>query len=130
MVKCPRSKKSTITSVLVGFRHRNLLASQRATLAQSGENPASDQIVVPQLLQVLTANGTSNVIFKGITFVEDNWAPPAAGLGDQQGSPTVTAAISLTNTQNAVFDSDTIAHTQGWGIEFIGNGIGTSSNNQ
>jgi hypothetical protein len=99
-------------------------------LAQSGENPSTATIVVPQLSQLVTATGLHDVVFRGLTFSDDDWLPSSAGLGEQQGSPNVSAGISLSDTQNVVFDSVTIAHTEGWGIEFFGSGNGISSSNQ
>jgi len=99
-------------------------------LAQPGEDPPSDEIIVPQQSQLLVATELQYVTFRGLTFSHDNWLPPAAGLGDSQGSPLVTAALSFTNSSNVTFDGVTVSHTAGWGIEFVGNDKGVSANDQ
>ncbi|HZP64081.1 MAG TPA: right-handed parallel beta-helix repeat-containing protein [Terriglobales bacterium] len=99
-------------------------------LAQAGENPSTAQIIVPQQVQLVIANNLQHVTFRGLTFSHDNWLSPAAGLGDFQGSPGVSAALSFTNSSNIVFESVTIDHTQGWGVEFVSTAKGTSTSNQ
>jgi hypothetical protein len=91
-------------------------------LAQSGENPAVDEVIVPQQSRLLISTGLQYVIFQGLTFSHDNWLPASTGLGDQQGIPAVTAALSFTGSSYVILDSCTIAHTQGWGVEFEGTG--------
>jgi hypothetical protein len=99
-------------------------------LAQLGEDPATAEIVVPQLSQLIVMNGASNLVFQGLTFSHDNWMPPFVGLGDVQGMPDVTAAVSVTNSQNVVFNACIFSHTQGWGVEFVGDDSGASGGNQ
>jgi len=100
-------------------------------LAQDGENPNQAEVIVPQQAQVLTANGLQFVTFQGITFAHDNWMPPAEGFGDQQGIVAVSAAVSFTNSSNIKLDGTTVAHTQGWGIDFTGTGpVTTKPTNQ
>src|SRR5207253_661663 len=76
------------------------------------------------------ATGLQYVIFRGITFSHDNWLPGSLGLGDSQGSPSVTAALSFTNSSNITFDGVSISHTAGWGLEFVADDKGTTANNQ
>ena len=99
-------------------------------LAQTGENPAVDEVIIPQQSQLLIANGLQNVTFNGITFAHDNWLPLSKGLGDTQGSFGVTAGLSFNNSSNIIFDSVHVTHTQGWGIEFVGDTKGKSTSNQ
>jgi len=100
-------------------------------VAQAGENPSLDTVIVPQRSQLLIGSGASNLVFQGITFSHDNWIPSAAGLGDQAGMPGVTAAVSFLNSQNVIFNACTFSHTQGWGVEFARTGTtGTSGSNQ
>lgn len=108
--------------------------------AESGaENPNTDTVIVPQQLQLIVANGASNIVFQGLTFSNDNWlpgnppvsgvtcaSPVPCGLGDTSGSPGVSAEVSFTNAQNVVFNQCTFSHAQGWGVEFEG----ASSGNQ
>ena len=100
-------------------------------VAQAGENPSLDTVIIPQQAQLLTGNGANDIIFQGITFSHDNWIPGAQGLGDTSGIPGVTAAVSFVNSQNVIFNSCTFSHTQGWGVEFTESGTtGRSSSNQ
>jgi len=45
-------------------------------LANTGENPPTDTVIVPQSTQVLVATGLQWVTFQGITFEHDNWTVP------------------------------------------------------
>jgi len=99
-------------------------------IAQAGENPETDEVIVPQLSQLIVASGLKYVTFQGLAFSHDNWLPPAEGLGDNQGIPDVSAALSFTNSSHITFDSCIISHTQGWGIEFVGDDKGTSTSDQ
>ncbi|MBZ5706622.1 MAG: hypothetical protein LAN63_14830 [Acidobacteriia bacterium] len=97
--------------------------------AAPGEDPtnAANGIVIPQQPTLLVATGLHDVTFKGLTFAHDNWTIPAAGLGDQQGMPNVPAALSFVNTTNVVLDGVTARNIQGWAVEFIGDGTGSST---
>ena len=87
-------------------------------LANSGENPNSDSVMIPQSSQVLTATNLQYVTFKGLTFEHDNYPLPSTGYASTQQDPTITAAVSCRNCQNVTFDSDIISQTSGVGIEF------------
>jgi hypothetical protein len=100
-------------------------------VAQAGENPSLDTVIVPQQSQLLTGSGASNIIFQGLTFSHDNWIPGPLGLGDQSGMPNVTAAVSFDNGTNVIFNSCVFSHTQGWGVELATSGLnGSSGSNQ
>ncbi len=100
-------------------------------LAQAGENPATDEVIIPQQSQLLIATGLQHVVFKGLTFAHDNWLPTATGLGDSQDMPNVPAALSFNTSSYITLDGCIIAHTEGWGIEFVGSGpITTKPSNQ
>ena len=55
-------------------------------LANPGENPNTDTVIVPQLPQVLVASNLQYVTFQGLTFEHDNYTMPAAGY--QRGTGT------------------------------------------
>jgi len=99
-------------------------------IAQTGENPNTDTVIVPQQSQLIVATGVHDVIFAGITFSHDNWMPSPTGYQDLQAAPNVTAAVSFTNSQNVIFDGCTFSHTEGWGVEFVGDDKGIVSGNQ
>ncbi|MBA3912290.1 MAG: hypothetical protein H0X25_00180 [Acidobacteriales bacterium] len=89
-----------------------------------GENPNTAQIVVPGFdpsdPEILVANGLQYVTFSGLTFEHDSWMPNQYGLGDVQGMPAVSAALSFTGSSNIKLDGVTIAHVQGWALEWEG----------
>lgn len=96
-------------------------------LAQTGENPAKDVVIVPQQAQLLVASNLQYVTFRGLMFAHDNWLPGSSGLGDSQGSPTVTAALSFTDSSHITLDTVAVMHTEGWAVEFVGDDKGTTS---
>jgi len=89
-------------------------------LAKPGENPNQQPVIVPQLPQLLVAEGLEYVSFKGLTFSHDNYLPGPEGLGDFQGGPKVPGALSFVASSHIVFDGVIVNHTQGWGIDFSG----------
>lgn len=85
-------------------------------LANPGENPNTDTVVVPQLPQLMVASGLAYVTFQGLTFQHDNYTIAAAGY---DGASEIIAAVSFQNSQNVIFDSNVIAEIAGSGLEFI-----------
>jgi hypothetical protein len=111
-------------------------------LANSGEDPNTDLVVIPQASQVLVASQMQYVTFQGIWFENDNFVVPSAGYQSNSLDYTITAAVSCQNCQNVVFDSDIVTQTSGNALEFIScvntqspswcvstSASGTSSNN-
>ena len=88
-------------------------------LANSGENPNTDAVTIPQLRQVLVAFNLQYVIFQGLTFEHDNYIVPAAGHADTELPMDVSAAVSFQNSQHITFDSGVVTQTSGAGLEFI-----------
>jgi hypothetical protein len=88
-------------------------------LANPGENPNTDTVVIPQLTQVLVASNLQYVTFQELTFENDNYTIPAGAHTIMALGGDVTAAVSFQNSNYITFDSGTIAHTSGAGIEFI-----------
>jgi len=85
-------------------------------LANPGENPNTDTVIVPQLTQVLVASGLQYVTFQGLTFEHDNYTMPATGY---DGSSDIIAGVSFQNSQHIAFDSSIVTQTSGGGLEFI-----------
>ena len=85
-------------------------------LANPGENPNTDAVIVPQLTQVLVASNLQYVTFQGLAFEHDNTTIPAAGYG---GDTEIISALSFQNSQHIMFDSSTVAETSGTGLEFV-----------
>ncbi|MGA8868828.1 MAG: putative Ig domain-containing protein, partial [Candidatus Sulfotelmatobacter sp.] len=89
-------------------------------LANSGENPATDTVIIPQMTQVLIATGLKYVTFQGLTFEHDNWTVPIP-----QGYPAVTSdqgvsgAFGCYNCSNVTLNGVIVTQTQGGGVEFF-----------
>lgn len=88
-------------------------------LANPGENPNTDTVIIPQLTQVLVASGLSYVTFQGLEFQHDNYTIPANTNFPVLGQfANISAAVSFQNSQNITFESSVVAHTSGAGIDF------------
>jgi uncharacterized protein (TIGR03437 family) len=85
-------------------------------LANPGENPNTDSVIVPQLTQVLVASNLQYVTFQGLTFEHDNYTMPATGY---DGSSDIIAGVSFQNSRHIIFDSSIVTETSGVGLEFI-----------
>ncbi len=88
-------------------------------LANPGENPNSDTVIVPQIAQLLVTSGLQYVTFLGLTFEHDNYTVPGAGEDPDLKSADVTAAVSFQNSQHITFNAGTVAHTAGAGLDFL-----------
>lgn len=88
-------------------------------LANSGEDPNTDTVIISQLAQVLVASGLQYATFKGLTFEDDNFTVPSTGHVSRQQESNITTAVSCQNCQNVVFDSDIVTETSSGGLEFI-----------
>jgi hypothetical protein len=94
-------------------------------LANSGENPNTDTVVMATLSpatptggSLIAATDLNYVIFQGITFEVDNFIPPAGGFNtDENGESTLPAAIDCESCQNVTFDSVVVRHTSASGLQ-------------
>lgn len=104
------------------FLDRSISPMTLTYIANSGENPNSDTVIVPQMPiatpQVLTATNLQNVTFQGLTFEHDNFTVPAAGYQYNRLDQNITSAVSCENCQNVTFNGVTITETAGTGIDF------------
>lgn len=100
------------------FLDRSAVPWTLTYLANTGENPFTDTIIVPQSSQVLTMNGLEYLTFQGLTFEHDNFTVSSTGYPSVQQEPNLTAAVSCYNCQYVTFNGDIIAETSGSGIEF------------
>jgi hypothetical protein len=94
-------------------------------LANAGEDPNRDAVVVPQLPQILVASNLQYVTFRGITFAHDNYTLAPGGYG---GLAALIAGVSFQNSQHITFDSSTVSQTSAVGLEFISCVDATSPN--
>ena len=88
-------------------------------LANPGENPNWDEVVVPQATQLLVASGISYVTFRGLTFEHDNYTLPMTGHVSTELEPDIAAAVSFQNSNHVTFDQDTVREISGTGLGLI-----------
>jgi hypothetical protein len=106
-------------------------------LANPGENPNTDTVVIPQLgatipgqpatdyagASLLFANGLQYVTFSGLTFEVDNFIPSDTGLNNDANEEfAVPQTVDCESCQNVVFDGVTVRHTSGSAILIAGTG--------
>jgi len=93
-------------------------------LANSGENPNSDSVVIAQAGAAASTGGSllaaanlSYVTFRGLTWEVDNFVPPPAGFAsDTNAETTLPEAIDCDSCQQVTFDGVTVRHTSASGI--------------
>jgi uncharacterized protein YjdB len=100
------------------FLDRSAVPWTLTYLANPGENPPTDTVVIPQTSQVMTATGLEYVTFQGLQFQNDNFIVSSTGYVSVQQEPVLTGAVSCYNCQHVTFNSDIITQTAGSGIEF------------
>lgn len=114
--------KDALTAAGQWFLDRSHTPWTITYIANSGENPPTDTVIVPQMPtsspQVLVASGLQHVTFSGITFEHDNFTVPATGYAYSRLDPNISSAVSCQNCQNVMFDGVTITQTAGTGIDF------------
>ena len=86
-------------------------------IANAGENPPTDTVIVPQTTQVLIGNSLEYVTFQGITFAHDNWTVPSQGYAAVSYDPGVSGAVGCYNCSYVTFDGVTVTQASGGGIE-------------
>jgi hypothetical protein len=95
-------------------------------LANTGENPNTDSVVIAQLQPVsaiggslISATNLSYVTFQGLTFEVDNFVPPPTGFAtDENSEATLPEAIDCESCQHVTFDGVTMRRTSASGILF------------
>lgn len=92
------------------------------------ENPNRSAVIVPQQSQLLVAHELQYVTFKDLTFSHDNYTVPAQGHPGNSGETATPAALSFNQCSNVTLSGMTIAHTQGWGVEFLGTNLPDEGN--
>jgi hypothetical protein len=98
-------------------------------LANPGEHPNSDTVVVPQQAQVLTGDNLEYRSFVGLTFEHDNLVVPAEGYAGSQAEALLPSAIECMDCSNVTFDTDTFANTTGYALGLPTDNKGTSTSN-
>jgi len=96
--------------------------------AMTGENPNTDEVIVPQQPQILVAHELEYVTFNNLGFSHDDYVVPPQGHAGNSGETSTPASLSFNDCSNVALSGVTIAHTQGWGIEFVGTAVAGSGN--
>lgn len=96
--------------------------------AKTGENPNTAVVIVPQQSQILVAHELQYVTFHNLAFSHDNYVVPPQGHPGSSGETTTPAAMSFNECSNVTLSGVTIAHTQGWGIEFVRTAVADRGN--
>ncbi len=94
-------------------------------LANNGENPNTDNVVIAQVApataiggSLISASNLQYVTFQGITFEVDNFVPPPEGFNqDENDENTLPAAIDCESCQNVTFDAVVVRHTSASGLQ-------------
>jgi hypothetical protein len=100
-------------------------------IANPGENPNADTVVLPQLGgaipgapatdyvggSLISATNLSYVTFQGLTFEMDDFIPSPTGFNnDENGEMALPQAIGCEGCQHVTFDGVTVQHTSASGI--------------
>jgi hypothetical protein len=89
-------------------------------LAKSGENPNIGNVVIPQTKPPLVkTSDLQHVTFQGLTFAYDNYLVPDKGHPGRQLEIDIAPMLSIQNSQYITFDSGTLEHISGTGLEII-----------
>ena len=89
-------------------------------LAKPGENPNIGNVVIPQTEPPLVRTSKlRHVTFQGLTFAYDNYIVPDKGHPGRELEIDVNPILSFQNSQYITFDSGTLEHISGSGLEII-----------
>jgi hypothetical protein len=89
-------------------------------LAKPGENPNIANVVIPQTTPPLVRTyKLHHVTFQGLTFAYDNYTLPPTGHPGRELEIDITPMLSFQNSQYITFDSGTLEHVSGAGLEII-----------
>jgi hypothetical protein len=111
--------KDSLTQAGQWFLDRSKSPWTLTYLANSGEDPATDAVIVPQATQLLVANYLQYVTFQGLTFEHDNWTVPAQGYASISHDEAIPGALGCYNCSHVIMDAVTVTQTSGVGAEFI-----------
>jgi len=109
--------KDTLSQAGQWFLDRSSTPWTLTYLANPGENPNTDTVIVPQQPQVVTATGLQWVTIQGLAFGHDNWTIDPQGYPAYRDDVYVPGAVACYNCQHVTFDGVIVAKTTGDGID-------------
>lgn len=121
--------KNDLTQAGQWFLDRSSATWTLTYLANTGENPNTDSVIVPQSSQVMIATGLQYVSFIGLTFEHDNFIVPAVGYPSPRQDPAIPGAVTCLNCQNVTFNGDIFTQTAGGGLELYTNNTSAATVN-
>ena len=98
-------------------------------LANPGEHPDSDTVVIPQQAQVLTGDNLQYRSFLGLTFSHDNYVIPTNGYAGSEVEALLPSAVECLDCSNLTFDTDTFTSTTAYALGLPTDNKGTSTSN-
>jgi hypothetical protein len=96
-------------------------------IANPGENPNNDTVVIPQAGKVFSATGLSNRSFLGLTFCCDNFVVGSTGYFGSQAEYAVPPAFFCDDCSYVTVDSNTFTNIGGYGMAFMTDNLGTAT---
>lgn len=96
-------------------------------IANPGENPNTDTVMIPQQPQILNAVGVRYRAFYGITFANDNFVVSSTGYPGSQSELMVPAAVQCMDCSFVTFDSDSFTNIEGYSLAFPTDNNGTAT---
>ena len=101
------------------FLDRSVSPMMLTYLANPGEDPNADIVVIPQAPQLVSASGLQYVTMRGLIFQYDNYVVPFNGHVSTELEPDTTSALSFQNSQNIKLDGIEVRRTAGGGVDFM-----------
>jgi hypothetical protein len=98
-------------------------------LANPGEHPSSDTVVIPQQAQVLTGDNLQDRSFVGLSFSHDNYVVPPQGYAGSEVEALLPSAVECMDCSNLTFDTDTFTSTTAYALGLPTDNKGTSTGN-
>ncbi len=112
------------------FLDRSVTGAWKLTyIANPGENPNVDSVMIPQRAQILSANGLQHRNFTGLTFSYDDYVVGFKGYVGSQAESAVPAAVQCLDCSDVTFDSDSFTNIEGYALGFPTDNKATATGN-
>jgi hypothetical protein len=83
-----------------------------------GENLTRDEVVAPELVQLVRIDGAKNVTFRSLDFRHADWSMDPAGIADSQGAMTAPSAFEAVGAEGVAIDHCVFTQSGGYAIWF------------